>query len=89
MGYELSIIREDKSKKIRKREWSEYIKSDSQFEPIEEFSVKHKESETLTVSIPNAELWKSDKGEIPFTFHEKYGEITVKNPDNWIIEKMI
>jgi len=75
--------------KINKKEWSDYIKSDKQFEPIEEFSAELNENETLTVSTQNAGLWKSDKGEVPFTFYEKYGEITVKNPDNWIIEKMI
>jgi hypothetical protein len=89
MGYELSIKREDENQKISKEQWSEYIKSDSQFEPIEEFSAELNESDTLTISTPNAGLWKSDKGEIPFTFYEEYGEITVKNPDNWIIEKMI
>lgn len=89
MGYELNIKREEESRKISKDEWSQYIKTDSQFEPIEDFSVELNEGEILTVSTPNAGLWKSDKGEIPFTFYEEYGEITVKNPDNWIIEKMI
>lgn len=45
--------------------------------------------EVLTISTPNAGLWKSKKGEVPFAFSEKNGWITVKNPDNWIIEKMI
>ncbi len=89
MGYDLNIKREDESNKISKEEWSAYIQSDSQFEPIEEFSAKLNENETLTVSTPNAGLWKSDQGEVPFTFYEEYGEITVKNPDHWIIEKMI
>ncbi len=88
MGYELNIKREE-SQKISKKEWSQYIKTDSQFESIEEFSAELNEGETLTISTPNAGLWKSDKGEVPFTFYEKYGEISVKNPDNWIIEKMI
>lgn len=89
MGYELSIKRENENLKISKQEWTEYIKSDSEFEPIEEFSAELKDSKVLTVSIPNSGLWKSEKGEVPFTFYEEYGEITVKNPENWIIEKMI
>lgn len=89
MGYELNIKREDYNQKISKEQWTEYIKSDSQFEPIEELSVELSEGETLTISTPNTGLWKSDKGEVPFTFYEEYGEITVKSPDNWIIEKMI
>ena len=89
MGYELNIKRGEESQKISKEEWSQYIKTDSQFEPIEEFSTELNEGETLTVSTPNAGLWKFDKGEVPFTFYEEYGEVTVKNPDNCIIEKMI
>ncbi|WP_299161146.1 hypothetical protein [uncultured Tenacibaculum sp.] len=89
MGYELCIKRKEESQKITKEEWSEYIKSDSQFEPIEEFSAKINENDAFTVSTPNAGLWKSDEGEVPFTFYEECGEITVKNPDNRIIEKMI
>jgi len=89
MGYELSIKREDESKGISKEEWIEYVHSDSEFERIEEFSAELGNGETLTVLTPNAGLWKSSNGEVPFTFYEKTGEITVKNPDNWIIEKMI
>ncbi|MGB0869632.1 MAG: hypothetical protein ACPGSD_08535 [Flavobacteriales bacterium] len=89
MGYELNIKREEESLKISKEEWNQYIKLDSQFESIEEFSAILNVGESLTVSTPNAGIWKSDKGEVPFTFYEEYGEITVKNPENWIIEKMI
>lgn len=35
MGYELNIKREQENQKISKEEWSDYIKSDTQFEPIE------------------------------------------------------
>lgn len=89
MGYELNIKREDKSKKITKDEWANYINSNSDFEPIEERSASTKEGITLTISTPSAGLWKTEKHEVPFTFYESHGEITVKNPDNWIIEKMI
>ena len=89
MGYELSIKREDENKKINKQEWSDYIKSDPEFDAIEKFSAETNEGKTLTISTPDAGLWKSDKGDVPFTFYEEYGEITVKNPDHWIIEKMI
>ena len=89
MGYELSIKREDGSRTISKKEWIQYIELDLEFEPIEEFSIELDDAKTLTVSTPNAGLWKSDKGAVPFTFNEKYGEITVKNPEIWIIEKML
>ena len=89
MGYELNIKREDENKKISKEEWSKYINSNKDFESIEEFSANTDNGTTLTISTPNAGLWKTKKGEVPFTFFEKNGEITVKNPDHWIIEKMI
>lgn len=89
MGYELNIQREEENNKIKTEEWITYMESDSEFDRIEEYSADLGNDEILTVPTPNGGLWKSDKGEIPFTFSEEYGEITVKNPENWIIEKMI
>tara|TARA_R110002051_G_scaffold91325_1_gene160647 strand:+ start:1084 stop:1494 length:411 start_codon:yes stop_codon:yes gene_type:complete len=89
MGYELNIQRGDENNKISKEEWIKYIESDSEFSRIEEFSADLGDNELLTVPTPNGGLWKTDKGEVPFTFSEKYGDITVKNPEHWIIEKMI
>jgi hypothetical protein len=89
MGYELNIQREDEQNKISTKEWISYMESDSEFERIEQFSADLDNNEVLTIPTPNAGLWKSDKGEVPFTFSEEYGEITVKSPENRIIEKMI
>lgn len=89
MGYELHIQREDKSKKIKLSEWKDYVLNDFEFESIEEFSANFGNGRVLTISTPNAGLWKSPKGDVPFTFSEKYGWITVKNPDDWVIAKMI
>lgn len=89
MGYELNIQREENQTKLTKEEWADYIKSDSEFEQIEKFSAKIEEEKYLTVLTPNAGLWKTDKGEVPFTFDEKNGWISVKNPDKRIIQKMI
>ena len=89
MGYDLNILREEEENNISKEEWIKYIESDIEFKRIEEFSTSFGNDETHTVSTPNGGLWMSKKGEVPFTFYEKYGEITVKNPEPWIIEKMI
>lgn len=89
MGYELHIKRAEENKKINKEEWLQYIKSDVEFEPIEGFSATLNQNEKITVSTPNAGIWKSDKGEIPFTFYEEDGEIALKNPENWMIKKML
>lgn len=89
MGYELSIQRMNEENKITLEEWKIYINSDPEFDPINDFSGTLEDGKILTVSTPNAGLWKSTKGEVPFTFSEKYGSISVKNPENWIVEKMI
>lgn len=89
MGYELNIQRENEHNKISTKDWIAYMESDSEFEQIEQFPADLGNNEVLTVQTPNGGLWKSDKGEVPFTFSEEYGDITVKNPENWIIEKMI
>ncbi len=88
MGYEINIRREDESNKLTKGEWRDYVDTDPEFKAIEEFSAEVEDG-TLTIPTPDGGIWKSDKGNIPFTFYEKYGEVTVKNPDNWVIEKMI
>ena len=89
MGYELSIQREENQIKLTKKDWIDYIKSDSEFEQIDEFSAEIDDGKFLTVPTPNAGLWKTEKGEVPFTFDEEYGWISVKNPDERIIKKMI
>ncbi|MBD3636000.1 MAG: hypothetical protein HUJ25_01560 [Crocinitomicaceae bacterium] len=85
MGYELNIER-NKENLITASEWSDYLTNDPEFEAIEEFTAKSNDGLELSISTPNGGLWKK---EVPFTFNEKWGQITVKNPDDSIIEKMI
>ncbi len=89
MGYELSIQREDESNKIKVDEWRSYIDSDDDFSHTSKFSADLGNGKILTIPTPNAGIWKTDKGAVPFTFYEEYGWVSVKNPDPWIIEKMI
>ena len=89
MGYVIHIQRKNENNKIKISEWKNYINSDNEFISIEEYSAEINNGNTLTVLTPNAGLWKTEKGEVPFTFSEKYGWICVKNPEKWIIEKMI
>ena len=88
MGYELSIQRDENHNKITKEEWLNYINSDSEFENIEELSQIFDNDKVLTVPVPNGGLWKVNDIEVPFTFSEKYGWISVKNPDESVIEKL-
>lgn len=89
MGYELNIQREEENSLITKEEWITYVDSDSEFIRIEEFSVGLGTDEIITISTPYGGLWKTNKGEVPFTYYEKLGWISVKNPEYWVIEKMI
>lgn len=89
MGYELNIQRESDQSKLTKEEWMAYITSDDEFEKIEKFSAEIEQGKLLTIPTPNAGLWKMGKREVPFTFDEKYGWISVKNPDELIVKKMV
>ena len=89
MGYVIHIQRKNENNKIKLTEWKNYINSDNEFISIEDYSAEINNGNLLTVQTPNAGLWKTEKGEVPFTFSEKHGWICVKNPENWIIEKMI
>lgn len=88
MGYELNIQRPE-SNLITTSEWTDYISNDPDFIPIEEFSGKTSDGIEVSVSTPNAGLWRKNELEVPFTFQENLGQITVKNPDDAIIKKMI
>ena len=89
MGYELNIQRDEENSLITKEEWITYLNSDPEFERIEEFSASLGNDDIITVPTPNGGLWKTNKGEVPFVFYEKLGWISVKNPEHWMIEKMI
>ncbi|WP_299249873.1 hypothetical protein [uncultured Aquimarina sp.] len=88
MGYNLSIQRENKDK-ISKQEWKSYINSDSEFTAKDEYSGNLPDGKIVTIPTPNAGIWEFNNREVPFTFSEEYGWISVKNPENWIIKKMI
>ena len=84
MGYDLSIKKDNS--KISKSEWLHYILTDPEFEKIDEFSAQIPSGPLMTIQIPDSGLWNK---EVPFTFREEDGKITVKNPDLKIIEKMV
>lgn len=86
MGYNLYIERRDKKAGITKKEWLDYLQEDEEFEQIETFSSETNDGTGFIASIPNAGLWNK---EVPFTFDEEEGNISVKNPDEVIIKKML
>ena len=89
MGYELSISRDDELTKITLNEWIKYIESDLSFNLVHELSAVLGDGKKMTIQIPNAGIWHYKGEEVPFTFSEKFGEVSVKNPEEYIIKKMI
>lgn len=84
MGYNVHIKRHDS--KIALSEWINTIKADSEFELVNDFSTELPEGGTLSTQITNSGLWRK---KIPFVYCQENGEVTVKNPDLKVIEKMI
>lgn len=91
MGYELHIERKDNENKITVDEWTDFIDQSPDFEKADSVSATNPQSGmTLTIDTPNCGLWKpKDDYKVPFTFQDKWGHITVKNPDEFVIKKMI
>ena len=75
MGYELSIGR-SQDNKISAEEWHAFVASNADFSEAPEWG-------------ENYFIWRTPQGDIPFHFSKEYGCISVKNPDLWIIEKMV
>jgi hypothetical protein len=77
MGYEINIKREQENP-ITLQEWENYIISATDFYLTDEFSTYN-----------STGVWKTSKDLVYFTFQENIGVIAVKNPDDWVISKMI
>jgi len=73
MGYEIHIERE-KENKITFEEWNNYVEKSSDFKEIESQQIY---------------VWEVDGLKIPFTFSEQYGWVSVKNPNDFILKKMV
>ncbi|MBT30877.1 MAG: hypothetical protein CMO01_14560 [Thalassobius sp.] len=76
MGYDIIVIREEEKDKISQKAWLQYLKNDKDF--------RLTESNGEMVAI-----WILDDVNAPFRYYEEFGMISVKNPDTWVIEKMI
>lgn len=87
MGYELIIKKENSE--ITKDEWLRYIDSDIEFNLVHELHWAGENGKSITWKSPNTGLWKTNDGEIPFIFSEKYKVISVNKPEEWVIKKMI
>ncbi|MEW7277507.1 hypothetical protein ABW636_02800 [Aquimarina sp. 2201CG1-2-11] len=87
MGYELNIIRETDSP-IQLQEWIKYINNDSELEAID-ISEEKKSIEGTNMQLPlgNAALFKNQN--TVFTFSIDYNMISVTNPNQETIDKMI
>lgn len=91
MGYELHIRRVDEDNKITVQEWTNYINNAIDFEKTHELrAINPHTGLILQISCPNCGLWKLNKNlQVPFTYSDSSGYISVKNPDDIVIRKMI
>lgn len=76
MGYEVSIQRREE--KISQEEWATYVYNDKEFS-----------NSTLKKIDTDVSVWNSYLGEVPFLYDENSGSISVKNPNDFILKKMV
>jgi hypothetical protein len=81
MGYEVRITRKEREPQLTQKEWLDYVENDEEF-------FNKKDIPGYEDSFPDY-YWKVEDKYIPFDFNEKYGAIYVKNPEVWVIEKML
>lgn len=89
MGYEI-FIEKKANQKIDLNSWNKFLDSNNEFEKRDSFKATNPNSgETLEIRSPNSAVWKKGKIEVPFSYHEEYGTISVTNPDQEVINKML
>lgn len=89
MAYTLHIERDHEVKRITKKEWLEFLKTDVAFEMVQKYSIDIENGKKLTIQTPNSGLFRLGEYRIPFIFSEGIGKISVTRPNDLVIEKMI
>lgn len=92
MGYDLHITRADgwyesEEKPIRADEWRRYVEASADMEMCGSSEATTPEGDTLRMDDDGLAVWtRPDGSECWFLYGS--GEITVKNPDDGVIERM-
>ncbi|MDF1674365.1 MAG: hypothetical protein P1U44_01520 [Vicingaceae bacterium] len=88
MGYEIHIERENN--KITLAEWNNFIEQSNEFKKVDKLEANNPiTGEKIVLESPNTGIWEIKGLKIPFTFSEKWGWISVKNPEQFIIKKIV
>jgi predicted transglutaminase-like protease len=93
-GYDLHITRakdwtESKKTPISLQEWKEFIKTDKEFRLVDAAETKNaKTAEVLKMQSEGMAIWADPKNKSECYFYYQEGEISVKNPEERIIDKM-
>jgi len=93
-GYDLHITRasdwaESKKSPISLKEWTEFIKTDKEFRPVEAAEAKNPHTgEVITLKAEGMAVWTDPKNKSEWYFCHHEGEISVKNPAERVIARM-
>lgn len=89
MGYQV-FIEKRSNQRIELNHWNKFLESHEEFEKRNYFEITNPISgEIIRSNSPNSAVWKKDNLEIPFSYFEAHGKISVTNPNKEIIDKMI
>jgi hypothetical protein len=99
MGYDVHITRKDnwfddeKAREISLKEWNDYVSSDPDFRVDNFAQVDLPEGQTLRIEKEGICVWtkysREGENQNHAWFMHSQGNITVKNPDQEIINKMV
>jgi len=89
MGYTLTIER-DSNNPITKEDWERILATDKDFKKTDKLIGRNPVTgSTIEIPVSNCGLFKFENEFIvPFVFSEEFSFISVKNPNEFIIEKM-
>ena len=89
MGYQVSIEKK-LNQKIKLKNWDKFLEATEEFEKRHYFQATNPNTgEIIRMNRPNSAVWKKGNLEIPFSYNEKSGKISVTNPDKEVIKKML
>ena len=99
MGYDIHITRQDNwydddiSKQISLKEWKEYLERDSEMRLDNFAEAKLQKGDKIRMQNEGLAVWTSYPGDSVESNHAWFdfrnGNITVKNPDDVIMKKML
>ncbi len=91
MENSVTIESKDKKNKISLAQWTKYLKQASDFTMVDFLSISNPiTGNIIKIEAPNCGIWKPNSNyEVPFSFNEEKGHISVNRPDAFVLEKIM